>query len=173
MQSRLIEPTVELEASHETFVNEFRSCGEPFVPWIVGKTYVTFIDYIVMLQRARKGVGIPQGFVAHSTYWLIDDAREIVAVSNLRHELSDRLLKHGGHIGYGVRPSARRRGYATEVLKQTLIEARRIGIRKARLTCDKGNSASAKTILRNGGELDEEEFMPEHGHVVSRYWITL
>ena len=96
-----------------------------------------------------------------------------LGVSNLRHRLTDRLTKFGGHIGYGVRPSARRVGNATELLRATLVEARRLGLRRALLTCDKRNVASAKTILRNGGVFEEEEFMPEYDRVVCRYWIDL
>jgi predicted acetyltransferase len=104
---------------------------------------------------------------------LIDGKGEIVAVSNVRHALTDHLLKWGGHIGYGVRPSMRKRGFATEILRQSLARARALGLRKVRLTCDKENIASARTILRNGGEFDEEEYMPEHQRVVARYWISL
>jgi predicted acetyltransferase len=111
--------------------------------------------------------------VPHSTFWLIDSRAEIVAISNLRHALTDYLLRFGGHIGYGVRPSARRRGYATEILRQTLREAHALGLRQLRLTCDKDNVPSARTILRNGGELDDEEFLPAEQRVVSRYWISL
>jgi predicted acetyltransferase len=172
-ECQLIEPRADLEASHKTFVAEFQARGEPIVPWVVGLTYPSFEDYLGMLGRAAQGIGLRQGVVPHSTYWLINDSQQIVAISNLRHDLTNDLLKHGGHIGYGVRPSSRRQGYGTEVLRQTMIQALQIGITRARMTCDKDNIASARTILRNGGILDEEEFMPEHGHVVSRYWINI
>ena len=81
-------------------------------------------------------------------------------------------MNFGGHIGYGVRPSVRRRGYATEILRLSLVEARSIGIGDVRLTCDQENIASAKSIIKNGGVLDEEAYMAEHGHVVQRYWIS-
>ena len=126
-----------------------------------------------MLDAASNGVNISSDWVAHSTYWLVDAANEILAISNLRHELNDFLLTYGGHIGYGVRPSARQRGYATEVLRQTLLMAKERGISRVRVTCSKDNPASAKTILRNGGELDDEVFMPEHDAVILRYWINL
>jgi predicted acetyltransferase len=64
------------------------------------------------------------GLVPHSTFWLIDGQGEILAVSKLRHALTDYLLKWGGHIGYGVRPVMRRRGYGTEILRLTLLKAR-------------------------------------------------
>ena len=170
---RLIVPNADYEASHQGFVAEFVARGEQIIPWVGAEQYVTFGDYVAKLEAASRGVGIREGFVPHSTFWLVDAHDEIVAIANLRHRLTDGLRKRGGHIGYGVRPSARRRGYATELLRASLGEARSLGLRRVLLTCDKDNVASAKTILRNGGVLDEEEFMPEHGRVVCRYWIDL
>jgi predicted acetyltransferase len=173
MRVRLINPTVDLEASHVSLVSEFRERGEPLIPWIIGEPYESFSEYVAMLLRASQGLGLPSGFVPHSTFWLVDGAGEVVAVSNLRHELNESLLAHGGHVGYGVRPSKRERGYATELLRLTLVEARRIGIQRALVTCDKFNPASTKVILKNRGELEDEQFVPELGKTVSRYWIQL
>jgi predicted acetyltransferase len=173
MRVQLNNPTVELEASHVSLVNEFRERGEPLIPWIIGEPYETFAEYVETLRRASKGFGLPPGFVPHSTFWLVDGAGKIVAVSNLRHELNEALLAHGGHVGYGVRPSARGRGYATELLRLTLVEARRLGIERVLVTCDKLNPASAKVIHKNGGEFENEQFVPELGKTVSRYWIQL
>ena len=170
---RLIAPTARLEASHVSFLEEFQARDEQLVPWIVAEPYERFGDYVAMLEAASEGIGIPADFVPHSTFWLVDARDEIVAISNLRHRLNDFLLTYGGHIGYGVRPSARRKGYATELLRRTLVEARTRGIDRVRLTCSKSNAASAKTILRNGGVLDDEAYMPEHGEVICRYWIAL
>jgi predicted acetyltransferase len=169
----LIAPHAEFEASHRSFVYEFRANGDELVPWVIGEPCADFEHYVAKLNAAAKGIGLQPGHVPHSTFWLVDGSREIVAISNLRHALTDYLLKWGGHIGYGVRPSRRRQGYAIEVLRQTLLEARRLGLRKVRLTCDKDNVASARAILRNGGELDDEELRPEPQRVVSRYWVSL
>jgi predicted acetyltransferase len=169
----LIEPRADLEASHRSFVDEFRANGEELVPWVIGEPCADFADYVARLKAAAKGVGLRPGHVPHSTFWLVDGSLEIVAISNLRHALTDYLLKWGGHIGYGVRPSRRRQGYASEILRQSLLEARRLGLRKVRLTCDKDNVASSRAILRNGGELDGEELMPELQRIVSRYWVSL
>ena len=170
---RLVRPSASFQASHETFLEEFVRLGEEVVPWIVAEPYASFGAYVSMLRKAARGVDIPQNFVAHSTFWLVDLRNEIVAVSNLRHALNNELRDYGGHIGYGVRPTARGNGYGNEVLRRTLIEAKTLGIDRARLTCSKENHASARTIIRNGGKLDSEEYMAIHGEVVSRYWIDL
>jgi predicted acetyltransferase len=171
-ECRLIAPHAGYEPTHRSFVSEFLANGEHVVPWIAAEPYATFRDYVAMLEAAAQGIGIGD-FVPHSTFWLVDARDEIVGISNLRHRLTDRLTQFGGHIGFGVRPSARRRGHATELLRATLAEARGRGLRRIRVTCDEGNVASAKTILRNGGVLDEQVFMPEHNRVVARYWIDL
>lgn len=72
-----------------------------------------------------------------------------------------------------MRPSARRRGFARELLRRTLARAREMGLPEVWLTCAKGNVASARTILSNGGVFLSEEFLPERGEVVQRYRIAL
>ena len=83
------------------------------------------------------------------------------------------LRSEGGHIGYGIRPTARRQGLATELLHLALERAREMGIAEAWLTCGKNNYASVRTILGNGGVFVSEEFLPSRGEVIQRYRITL
>lgn len=111
------------------------------------------------------------GRVPSTTYFAVVGDR-IVGTVQVRHELNEFLLKSGGHIGYGVRPSERRKGYATKMLTLALQKCQKLGIKKALVTCDKGNIASAKTILKCGGVL-ENEVAVENGNIVQRYWITL
>ena len=81
------------------------------------------------------------------------------------------MLHFGGHIGYSVRPSQRRKGYATEMLRLVLEEARRLGLKQVLVTCDAANEASRRTIRTNGGVLDGA--IAEAGRLTQRYWIAL
>ena len=173
MTLRLVEPQLDFRDSYRTFVQEFKETGEPLHPFTLSFPYDDFDSLVVRLHAYGRGEDLPPGFVAHSTYWLIQNESEIVGVSNLRHELTDKLRFKGGHIGYGIRPSARRKGFATALLAQTLIRAREIGLREVLLTCDKRNEASARTILRNGGILLNEELIPSRGEAIQRYVIPL
>lgn len=90
---------------------------------------------------------------------------------NIRHYLNDALRKTGGHIGDGIRPSERRKGYATAMIALALEECKRLGIRKVLMCCDKENIGSAKSIVKNGGILENE--VEAEGHIEQRYWIQL
>ncbi len=107
----------------------------------------------------------------HATNWWILEGDTYVGAIQLRHRLTDFLLEAGGHIGYGIRPSARRRGYATWGLGAVLPEARALGLDRVLLTCDPDNVASARTIEHHGGVLEDVRDT-EVGRK-RRYWITL
>lgn len=170
---RLIRPSAHFEASHSSLIEEFRKRGDDLVPWVLAEVGGDFAEYVTRLEQYSRGFGLPKGFVPTTTLWLVDGSDEIVAVSSLRHELTPSLLDYGGHIGFGVRPGARRQGYATEILRGTLMEARTLGIDKVLLTCDKNNVGSAKAISKNGGQLWDERYMKDHACVLQRYWIHL
>jgi predicted acetyltransferase len=167
----LVRPTAALEASYRGHVAEFLARGEPLIPFPIGFDLSDFGALLMRLDDCSRGVGIPEGFVAHSTFWLVRNGTEVVGVSSLRHSLTPMLLREGGNIGYGIRPSARGQGFGTEILRRTLERAVAIGLNEALVTCDKANVASARVILGNGGVLDSEIFLEERGVLLQRYWI--
>lgn len=169
----LIAPRRELERSYRSLIEEITALGEKPVPFPLGFDYQTFDELLKRLKDNSMGVGIPEGFVANSSFWLVRDNSEIVGVSNLRHELTSTLRVEGGHIGYGIRPSLRGQGFGVEILKRTLSRAKSLGLTKVLLTCGKSNIASAKAILANGGVLDSEAYYPPRNEVLQRYWIDL
>jgi predicted acetyltransferase len=164
-------PAAELEHSYLGFVDELTHAEEKPVPFVLGFPTDDFGAFLARLDACSQGLGLPRGFVPHSTFWLVRDRAEVVGVSNVRHALTPALRREGGNIGYGIRPSARRQGLGRELLRQTLAQAARIGMSKALLTCAKTNAASVRIILANGGVLESEEFLPERGEVVQRFWI--
>ena len=164
-------PHAGLASSYRELVREFTDRGEPLVPFPLSFAHDDFDALVAKLEACERGEGIPEGFVPHSTYWLVDGAGEVVGVSNLRHRLTEKLRVEGGHIGYGIRPSARRRGHATELLGRTLERARALGIEEALVTCGRQNAGSVGTILKCGGRLQSEEFIASRGEVVQRYLI--
>jgi predicted acetyltransferase len=113
------------------------------------------------------------GRVPDSVFFLLDNEKnKFLGAVNIRHYLNEILLKEGGHIGLGIRPSERRKGYATQMIALALIECKKLGINKVLITCDKSNIGSAKSILKNGGKL-ENEFVNSDGDIEQRYWINL
>ena len=96
---------------------------------------------------------------------------KLVGTINVRHPYESYIKIHG-HIGYGVRPSERKKGYATMMLKSALEYCKEIGLDKVLLTCDKSNVASAKTIIKCSGEF-EEETIKQNGEILQRYWISI
>jgi predicted acetyltransferase len=166
----LARPSGAHKDSYRACVAEFTARGEPYVPFPLGFAHENFEALLAQLAACERGLGIPAGFVPHSTFWLVQDG-EVVGVSNLRHRLTDSLRIEGGHIGYGIRPSARGRGHGTRILALTLAEAARIGIDRALLTCAKANLASGAVIRANGGVLEDEAFLPSRDEVVQRWWV--
>lgn len=171
MSSRFEKPHAALAASYRAMVREILDAGEELIPFPLSFENDDFAAFLARLAACERGEGVPEGFVPHSTYWLVDAAGEVVGLSNLRHRLTDKLRIEGGHIGYGVRPKARRRGHATELLGHTLRQARSLGIEEALVTCAKANVGSAATIRNCGGRLQSEEFVESRGEIVQRYLV--
>ena len=126
-----------------------------------------FAAYAVAMRQLVDGE-VARGFamVPDTKRWIAEDG-ELLGFLSVRHELNDFLLEEGGHIGYSVRPSARRRGLATYACAWGLDHLRSLGVDRALITCDDDNEASAATILRNGGVLEDVR------HGKRRYWVEL
>ncbi len=126
--------------------------------------------YVDGLQAQREVRGLPPRFVA-GTFLVAEVDGEIVGRTSIRHELNDFLAHEGGHIGYCVLPEHRRHGYATEILRQSLVRAAALGIDRALVTCDDENVGSATVIERSGGTYDSLVTDTESGKPKRRYWI--
>jgi predicted acetyltransferase len=135
--------------------------------WRKGMTWASYVNMLDEFRRARQ---LPEPWVP-GTFLLAEVHGIVVGRTSIRHELNDYLLLFGGHIGYAVLPEHRRRGYASEILRQSLVVARSFDVARVLLTCDEDNEASARTILRNGGALENVIDNPDSAQRKQRYWI--
>lgn len=167
----------ELDESMRTecidYAEELGRSDRELVPWPLTQLVEDFPAYVTFLKDSSLGVGLKDGWVPSSTYFLVNGSCRILGVANLRHRLTEHLLREGGHIGYSVRPSERRKGHATAMCAMVLEKAREMGIERVLITCDKDNLASARVIQKNVGVLENETISNETGKIKQRYWIDL
>lgn len=164
----LYRPTLAMQDAYMDFAREWEAHGETLIPYsarLQGKPYEAWLK-----ETRRIETIAPEGFVTADTFFY-GTKSSILGAINVRHTLNDYLLRLGGHIGYGIRPSARRQGHASAMLKKALDYCQSLGMARALLTCDKENTNSAHTIQRAGGILESE--LPEDNRITQRYWITL
>jgi predicted acetyltransferase len=169
---RLIEPTEELREEYIAYLEEFIDAGEPHLARGLDEARAGFEAHLQGLRDAAAGVGLRAGLVPWDTYWLVR-GRRVLGSSNLRHRLTAGLRVEGGHIGYRVRPSERRKGYGRRLLAMTLEKARERGMERVMVTCDEDNVGSARIIEANGGRRTGEGISPRTGKRVLQYWIEL
>lgn len=150
-------------------MDEWTAAGETIVPYaIVKNDYRDFDRYLAQLEVKEA----TDRLVPDSVFFCLDDeTNRFVGAVNIRHRLNALLLRSGGHIGDGVRPSERRKGVATRMIAMALEECRRLGIERVLMVCDKDNIASARSIQKNGGVLENE--LDDGGTMIQRYWIDL
>jgi predicted acetyltransferase len=165
---RLCRVTRENSGDLAEYAREFAEAGESFVVLPENDPEA----FLARVEMFEAGQDLPENRVRMTWFWLVRGNR-IVASSRLRHELIPVLLLDGGNIGYEVRPSERRRGVGRLLLRLTLDEARRIGLRRVLLTTETTNLGSIGVILANGGVFEDSSVSPNTGRILNRYWITL
>ena len=170
MKLKLVKLCEKYRAQLIDMMDEWAATGEKIIPSAIRKNdWHDFESYLAGLDTAPKPPLVPD-----STFFCLDEERGIfVGAVNIRHYLNDALLKSGGHIGDGVRPSERRRGVATAMIGLALDECRRLGIDRVLMVCDRDNIGSAKSIINNGGVLENEVENEQDGRIIQRYWIEL
>lgn len=171
MKIELIRANEEMEELYYDFINEWENNGEAIVPYavrLIDMDYKAWLEYTYKIENKDT---CPSHLVPAHTYFLVLENKRILGAINIRHCLNDYLFNYGGHIGYGIRPSERKKGYASLMLSMALPIAKELGIHKTLITCDKNNMGSAKTIIKNGGVLENE--VMEEGEITQRYWIEI
>ncbi len=173
MNLKLVKLTKEYENQLKSMLDEWTKNKSKdsydLTPWALFKNdYNDFENYINNLEVKDE----TDGLVLDSTFFCLDLSRNIfVGAVNIRHYLNDYLLKYGGHIGDGIRPSERGKGYGTKMIALALEECTKLKIKRVLMTCNKKNIASRKTIISNGGILDSEVELD--GEIIQRFWIEL
>ena len=167
MKLKLVKLSAAYKKQLFDLLDEWYATGEKIVPYAIRKAdYHDFDRYV----SAIEGPGDGGETVPDSTFFCLDVERNIfVGAVNIRHSLNAGLLLYGRHIGDGVRPSERRKGIATQMIALALKECRKLGIRRVLMVCDKENIGSAKSILNNGGVLENEVIV--NGVTQQRYWL--
>ncbi|MCY7400999.1 MAG: GNAT family N-acetyltransferase [Nocardioides sp.] len=166
-------PTVAVHASFLAAMDEFvaeGAKGSQTAAWIEHhacewqdpEAFATFVSEVV--ADAKEDRPRIARYVPCTTLWWVD-GEDYLGRLAIRHRLNDFLLEVGGHIGYDVRPSARRRGHATAMLRAALLWAKDLGIDPALVTCDEDNAGSIRVIEAAGGELEDVRGTKR------RYWV--
>ncbi|MFB9993849.1 GNAT family N-acetyltransferase [Deinococcus oregonensis] len=171
----LVSPAERYKISFLAAVREAQAAASGLgdtLTWNVDELEADFGKLLNDVRRYEPGKELPEGFV-HSEYrWLVDGSHYLGRVS-LRYSLNERLREFGGHIGYEIRPSARRQGNGTLALKLALERARELGIERVLVTCDADNVGSRRVIEANNGELEGEFQLECYDRPIRRYWIAL
>ena len=163
-------PSISLYPSFLEFVEDMRAhqqpLWEPYLPK-QNESPETLIDRLIRLETEPEVPLVPE-----TIYWAINDGHVVGRIS-LRHRLEGNLHKIGGHIGYEVTPKWRKKGFATEMLRQILQTEKAQEIRRLLLTCSPTNEASNKTILSNGGNFEKKVYVDFIKEDRNHYWIDL
>lgn len=132
----------------------------------------SYTDWLEQVLRNSDEETVNPEWVVSSTFFAVRKSdRRVVGMVDIRHTLNDFLREYGGHIGYGVRPSERRKGYATQILEQALAYSAILGRERVMVACYSDNLASRRVIEKCGGRL-ERKFVHTDGKTVEVYWIA-
>lgn len=171
MDIRLVLPSMDYKEKILNYKADFIKNGDSMDGTAGLITSATFEDWYAAWEENLSESTVRDGLVPATTFLAIDENDDLVGMIDIRHRLNDFLLNYGGHIGYSVLKERRKKGFATKMLALALIECKKLEICKVLITCDKENIASAKTIRKNGGNLENE--ILEEGRIFQRYWIAL
>ena len=166
---KLVKLTLEYRNHLIEMLEKWNQTEEKIIPRSISRfDYRNFNHYLKNLEIKEAEAG----YVPDSVYFALDTTRNIfVGAVNIRHYLTEKLLLNGGHIGYGIVPSERRKGYGAKMLELTLLECKKLNIRRVLQVCYKDNIASQKTIIKAGGILENE--VNVDGEIYQRYWTNV
>ena len=169
----LCRPSSQYSRQVMDFREELKKNGNEFDGCAGLEDCVSFEEWIRFEERLKAKYR--DGYVPSEVFLAVRESDDrLVGIIDYRHPLTDFLMNFGGNIGYSVRPSERQKGYASEMLRMMLEICRSYGKKQVLLTCDRENIASRKTIMANGGvlenEIEDTVGLSKSGRI-QRYWI--
>ena len=171
---KLIEPTIEYAKEILSFRQEFLDCGDSIDGSGSLQEFDRVEDWLDEVERCKLRETAPPNWVPSTQFICIRESDcRLVGVIQIRHVLSDYLRDYAGHIGYSVRPSERRKGYAAWMLSSVLPYCKSLSINDVLVSCLVDNEGSRRTILRNGGVYAETVREPREDVLLEKYWIHI
>lgn len=170
----LVRPSMEYAEELIQYRQEFLEAGSSMDGCGPLKRLEDIEAYIQYCKEGEDPETVPPQLVPATQFLFVRKGdHRLVGMIQVRHYFNEYLEKYAGHIGYSVRPSERRKGYATRMLRSTLPFCKEIGIDKVLIACIEGNVASEKTILANGGVYESTVHEPNRDWELKRFWIAL
>lgn len=170
----LIKPGLSLEEEILSYRREFLDAGSSMDGTGPLRRMESAREWLDFNRLAENRETVPENLVVADQFaYLREEDRKIVGMIQFRHYFNDFLRDFGGHIGYSVRPSERRKGYARRMLADCLKVCRDFGLERVLITCLVDNEGSRRTILANGGVYESTVFCERDGVSLERYWINV
>lgn len=160
------------ELDYLIYIKEWEDSGEKIVPMASARAEISFDDFLKRMRERETDKVREKGLVPATLYFLVDEKNKICGALDIRHELNEYLEKFGGHIGYGIAPSERKKGYGKIQLKLALEKVKKIGLKKILITCDDNNIGSAKTIEACGG-IYNDTLADAEANRIKRYFVEV
>ena len=171
----LVKPDLIYYEKYNEMMEEWNESNTQIAPWFLDKPFENieeFAEFIKMLDNVENGI-VDKNFSSSTSYFVINKNGNLIGATSLRHYLTVEGFNTWGHIGYGVRPSERRKGYATEMLKMMLQEAKNKKINKVLIGAHASNIGSCKVIEKCDGILENVVIDPnDTKETINRYWIN-
>ncbi len=170
----LIRPSSEYASQISEYRQEFLNSGSSMDGTGPLRRTEDPLEYLRYCRECEDPALVPVHLVPATQFLLVRKSDDkLLGMLQVRHHFNDYLEKYAGHIGYSIRPSERRKGYAKEMLKMALPFCKEIGLDKVLILCIDGNIGSEKTILANGGVYESTVHEPDRNVDLKRYWISL
>ena len=176
MKLRLVKPDLYFFEQYNDMMREWTESGTRIAPWFLDEPFDSidaFAKFVQMLDDCEHGI-LDKRFCSTTSYFVINEVGKLIGAASLRHHLTADGFNTWGHIGYGVRPSARRKGCATEILRMMLEECKSRHFWRVLIGAHADNTGSCRVIEKCGGVLENSVPDPDNsGKTINRYWIEV